>query len=134
MLFRSVSSSGIAELLNRVRQPFNVNSLALGAAEAALDDVDHILKSRQLNRDGLAQLQTAFEQMGLGYIPSAGNFISVNVGRSGAEVYEPLLQRGVIVRPVANYEMPNYLRVTVGTQSENQRFLDALGEIVRTKK
>jgi len=128
-----VSSSDIADMLNRVRQPFNVNSLALAAAEATLDDDDHILKSRQLNHDGLVQLQAAFEQMGLGTIPSAGNFVAVDVGRNGADVYEQLLQRGVIVRPVANYEMPNHLRVTVGTQSENQRFLDALEEIVRSE-
>lgn len=129
-----VSSVGIANMLNRVRQPFNVNSLALAAAEAALDDDDHIIKSRQLNRDGLAQLQTAFEQMGLDYIPSAGNFIAVDVGRSGAEVYEQLLQRGVIVRPVANYEMPNHLRVTIGTEEENTRFIEALDGIVRSKE
>lgn len=127
-----VSSTGIADMLNRVRQPFNVNSLALAAAEAALDDNDHIIKSRQLNRDGHVQLQAAFEQMGLEFIPSAGNFISVDVARSGANVYEQLLQRGVIVRPVANYEMPNHLRVTVGTQSENQRFLEALKGVLRS--
>ncbi|MFV1997317.1 MAG: histidinol-phosphate transaminase [Acidiferrobacterales bacterium] len=128
-----VSGTGIADMLNRVRQPFNVNSLAMVAAESALADDDHITKSRQLNRDGLVQLQTAFERMGLDYIPSAGNFVSVDIGRSGAEVYEQLLQRGVIVRPVANYEMPNHLRVTVGTNEENTRFIASLSEVLVNK-
>lgn len=125
-----VSGAGIADMLNRVRQPFNVNSLALVAAESALDDDDHILKSRQLNRDGMIQLQNAFERMGLRYIPSAGNFIAVDVVRKGADVYEQLLRRGVIVRPVANYEMPNHLRITIGTESENERFIAALDEVL----
>jgi len=128
-----VSGAGIADMLNRVRQPFNVNSLAMVAAESALVDDHHIIKSRQLNRDGLAQLQVTFEQLGLDYIPSAGNFISVDVGRSGAEVYEQLLQRGVIVRPIANYEMPNHLRVTVGTNEENTRFTTSLSKVLANK-
>jgi histidinol-phosphate aminotransferase len=128
-----VSSPAIADMLNRVRQPFNVNSLALAAAEAALADDQHLQSSRHLNRQGMAQLVQGFDSLGLDYIPSVGNFISVDVGRAGAEVYEQLLRRGVIVRPVANYEMPNHLRVTIGTAEENNRFLDALEEIVRTE-
>lgn len=125
-----VSGAGIADMLNRVRQPFNVNSLALVAAESALDDHNHIIDSIQLNRAGLIQLQNAFKRMGLSYIPSAGNFVAVDVGRKGAGVYEQLLRHGVIVRPVANYEMPDHLRITIGTQSENERFIAALDEVL----
>lgn len=125
-----VSSIDIADMLNRVRQPFNVNSIALAAAEAALDDSDHIIKSRQLNSAGMEQLLDAFTSMGLNTIPSVGNFIAVDVGRSGADVYEQLLQRGVIVRPIANYEMPEFLRITIGTQAQNERLIDALGAVL----
>ena len=126
-----VSSPAIADMLNRVRQPFNVNSLALAAAEAALADEQHLLASRELNNRGMAQLVQGFEKLGLSYIPSVGNFVSVDIGRSGADVYEQLLKRGVIVRPVANYEMPNHLRITIGTKAENTRFLDALTDILQ---
>lgn len=121
-----VSSTAITDILNRVRQPFNVNSVALAAAEAALDDSAHIIESRQLNSDGMKQLLDGFNTMGLSAIPSAGNFIAVDVGQSGADIYEKLLRRGVIVRPVANYEMPDFLRITVGTQAQNKRCLNAL--------
>jgi len=128
-----VSSADIADMLNRVRQPFNVNSLAMVAAAAALDDDNHIIESKQLNKSGMSQLQKAFDKMGLAYIPSAGNFIAVDVGRQGTDVYEQLLRLGVIVRPVANYEMPNHLRVTIGTRSENERFIAALDEALADK-
>ncbi|MBS1236578.1 MAG: histidinol-phosphate aminotransferase [Proteobacteria bacterium] len=120
-----VSSPAIADILNRVRQPFNVNSIAQAAALAALDDDVHLDKARRVNADGMRQLVQGFEQLGLDYIPSAGNFVCVEVGEAG-RVYEQLLRAGVIVRPVANYGMPRHLRVTVGLANENQRFLDAL--------
>ena len=120
-----VSSPAVADLLNRVRQPFNVNSIAQAAALAALDDSAHLDKARRVNADGMQQLVQGFEQLGLDYIPSVGNFICVEVGEAG-RVYEQLLRAGVIVRPVANYGMPRHLRVTVGLMNENQRFLDAL--------
>ncbi len=122
----SVSHLDIAELLNRVRQPFNVNGVALAAARRALDDTEHLRRSVEVNRHGMKQLTAAFERMELAYIPSAGNFVSVEVGPSSVEVNEELLKNGVIVRPIANYGMPNHLRVSVGLERENRRFLTVL--------
>jgi histidinol-phosphate aminotransferase len=116
--------------MNRVRPPFNVNNLAMAAAVAALEDGDHLRASVEMNSVGLQQLATAFEAMGLEYIPSVGNFISVDVARAAAPVYEALLREGVIVRPVANYGMPNHLRVTVGLPEENERFIVALQKVL----
>jgi len=113
-----------------VRPPFNVNSVALAAASAALDDVEHLEQSVKLNAEGLVQLTDGFKSLGLDYIPSVGNFISVDLGRPGGPLYEKLLREGVIVRPVANYGMPNHLRVTVGTGEENKRFLTALQKVL----
>lgn len=121
----AVSNTQVADVLNRVRQPFNVNSMAMSAAEAALSDSEFIEKSVQLNADGMNTLVSTFNEMDLEYIPSVGNFICVKVGDSAA-VYEGLLHEGVIVRPVANYEMPEYLRITIGTDNENLRFIEAL--------
>ena len=120
-----VSSPEIADLLNRVRQPFNVNSIAQAAALAALADGEYLQKVRSANTDGMRLLVQGFERLGLAFIPSVGNFVCVEVG-DAAQVYEQLLRAGVIVRPVANYGMPKHLRVTVGLAAENQRFLDAL--------
>ena len=122
----ALSNPQVADILNRVRQPFNVNSLAQVAACAAMDDVDHLQKSVQLVCDGLKQLQAGFDEMGLESIPSVGNFICVSTGGDAAPVYEMLLRQGVIVRPVANYGMPQHLRITIGLPSENERFLTAL--------
>ncbi len=126
----AVSGPEVAELLNRVRQPFNVNSLGLLAAAAALDDEDHLVASRELNRAGLVQLAEAFTALGLEFIPSLGNFITVDVGREAGPVFAALLQAGVIVRPVANYGLPNHLRVSVGTWEENDRFIAALNQVL----
>lgn len=128
-----LSSPAIADILNRVRQPFNVNSVALAAATAALDDVKHIEQSVRLNTDGMQQLVDGFGRLGLGHIPSAGNFVCVDLGCAAAPAYEALLREGVIVRPIANYGMPNHLRVTVGLPEENERFLKALGKVLRTE-
>jgi histidinol-phosphate aminotransferase len=125
----AVSSPAVADLLNRVRQPFNVNSVALAAAEAALADDEHLARGVQVNREGMQQLVAAFEKMGLDYIPSIGNFVSVHVGGPAGPVYEALLRQGVIVRPVDNYRMPEHLRVTIGLQRENRRFLAALQRV-----
>ena len=124
-----VSSAAIAGVLNRVRQPFNVNNIAQAAAIAALADADHVQKARRLNSDGMRQLVDGFKELNLSYIPSVGNFVCVEVGEAAA-VYERLLRAGVIVRPVANYGMPRHLRVTIGLPEENQRFLDALKSIL----
>ena len=125
-----VSHPQIADVLNRVRPPFNVNSLALVAATAALDDEEHLRKSVAMNAAGLKQLYAGFEQMGLSYIPSAANFVAVDIGRVAAPVYEALLHEGIIVRPVANYEMPDFLRITVGTEEQNRRVLAALNKVL----
>ena len=126
----SISDAQIADALNRVRQPFNVNSLALKAAEVATGDVEHLEKGLTLNAYGMGQLISSFEKMGLSYIPSVGNFICVNVGENAMKVYDDLLYEGVIVRPVANYEMPEYLRITIGTKEENDRFINALKKVL----
>ena len=115
----------VAELLNRVRQPFNVNSLALAAAVAALDDRKFVAKSTKMNRSGLAKLERALKTLGLETIPSCANFVTFRVSRART-VYERLLRQGVIVRPLAGYDMPDHLRVTVGTPKENEKFLRAL--------
>ena len=118
-------NGNVAEMLNRVRQPFNVNALAQAAALAALGDVDYVNESRALNAQGRAALEEGFQKLGLAFVPSHANFVLVRVG-DAARVYQRLLQQGVIVRPVANYALPEWLRVTVGVGAENRRFLDAL--------
>ncbi len=127
----AVSQPNVADLLNRVRQPFNVNSIALAAAEAALSDHAYIEQSRKLNEQGLKQLAEGFDQMGLSYIPSVGNFICVDVGDKSAEVYQGLLQEGVIVRPVAGYKMPKHLRISVGLCEQNTILLKALDKVLQ---
>lgn len=124
----AISSPAIADVLNRVRQPFNVDSVALAAATAVLQDEAYLNRSREVNEAGLRQLSEAFELIGLPYIPSAGNFIAVEVGDQALGIYQALLSHGVIVRPVAGYGMPRHLRVSVGLPEENQRFLDALSQ------
>lgn len=126
----AISSPEIADLLNRVRHPFNVNSLALTAAEAALDDEDFLKKSRALNQKGLRQLEEGLKELGFDFIPSVGNFLTFDTGRDAQEMFTKLLKRGVIVRPVANYHLPRHLRVSVGLPEENDRFLQALAELV----
>ena len=122
----SISNPEIADILNRVRQPFNTNMLAQAAAIASLDDDEHVIKSVEMNNTGKAFLQNAFTEMGLAYLPTMGNFISVNVKQDGMALYHKLLQQGVIVRPVANYAMPEYLRITIGTHQQNERFVETL--------
>ncbi|GAA5217969.1 histidinol-phosphate transaminase [Corallincola platygyrae] len=126
----SVSSEQMAGLFNRVRQPFNVNSLALKAAEVALADDDFLARSVSLNSEGMQQLASFFERSGLSFIPSWGNFITFDTERNGAEVYELLLKEGVIVRPIGGYGLPSHLRVSIGTQSENQKFIEALTKVL----
>ena len=120
-----VAQPELTDLLNRVRHPFNVNSVELAAALAALNDAAFLAESYELNRLGMQSLNKAFRALGMDYVPSFGNFVLVKVGH-GAGVYQELLKRGVIVRPVGNYGLPEWLRVTVGLPEENARFLDAL--------
>ena len=127
----AISHPQIADLLNRVRQPFNVNNLALVAAAAALDDVEHLERSKTLNRAGMRQLQEACRRLGLNWLPSVGNFLCVDVSRPGREVFLELLKRGVIARPVDNYGLPRYLRISIGAEAENARLIDALTEVLK---
>lgn len=126
----AICSAQIADVLNRVRQPFNVNSLALAAACAALDDAEYLVQSRQVNDAGMAQLEAGLRELGLSWIASKGNFIAVDFGRDTAAINQALLHEGVIVRPVAGYGMPNFLRVSIGLPAENARFLAALGKVL----
>jgi histidinol-phosphate aminotransferase len=125
----AIAQPALTDLLNRVRQPFNVNTLAQAAAIAALSDTDFLEQSYQLNKAGKAQLVQAFERLGLRYVPSFGNFVLVHVG-DAAGVNLQLLKRGVIVRPVAGDGLPEWLRVSIGLESENERFIQALNEVL----
>ncbi|WP_354682909.1 histidinol-phosphate transaminase [Cupriavidus necator] len=125
----AVAQPELTDLLNRVRQPFNVNSVAQAAAVAALGDSEFLRRSAELNRAGKAQLTGAFDRLGLEYVPSSGNFVLVRVGDddgAGARVNLALLKQGVIVRPVGNYNLPRWLRVTIGLPEENAAFIAAL--------
>jgi histidinol-phosphate aminotransferase len=126
----AVSHPRLAELLNRVRQPFNVNSLAQVAARAALGDSAHVTRSRELNARGLVQLRDGLGALGWRVSPSAGNFVLVDTGGTALPWYEKLLRAGVIVRPVANYGLPDHLRITVGLPEQNERLLSALGGLM----
>jgi len=122
----ALAHPSVADVMNRVRQPFNVNSVALAAATAALEDMEFVAKSFAENLQGLRQLREGAQQLGLEFIPSYGNFLTIRVGKA-QEVYKRLLRRGVIVRPVGGgYQLPEHLRVTVGTAAENDKFLSAL--------
>ena len=121
----ALAAPDVADLANRVRQPFNCNNLALAAATAALEDSAFLDRSHALNRAGMEQLTAGFGRLGFAFIPSYGNFVTFKAG-DAASVNERLLRQGVIVRPIAGYGMPEWLRVTVGTEMENQRFLEAL--------
>ncbi len=125
-----LSHPDIANLLNRVRQPFNNNSLALVAAETALQDEQYIERSVSVNQNGMQELIKAFDELGLEFIPSKGNFICVDFKQPTDSVFQALLKAGVIVRPVANYGMPNHLRISIGLESENIRFIAELTKIM----
>lgn len=126
----ALSSPEIADALNRLRQPFNVNSVALAAATAALDDLNHVGKTVALNRAGLEQLRSGLNAIGVAALPSAANFILADLARPVASVHEGLLRRAVIARPVGNYGLPNHLRITTGTREQNERLLRALADVL----
>ena len=115
----------VADMMNRVRQPFNVNSVAQAAAVAALRDEAFVRQTHKLNQRGMKQITDGLFKLGLEYIPSFGNFISFKIAHA-ARIYRRLLELGVIVRPIANYAMPDYLRVSIGLETENEKFLSAL--------
>lgn len=121
----ALGAAEVIDLLNRLRQPFNVNNLALAAARAALDDQLFLTESFELNQRGMEQILAGLQRLELAHIPAHGNFISFQV-KDAQAVNQKLLKQGVIVRPLANYAMPEHLRVTIGLESENARFLTAL--------
>jgi histidinol-phosphate aminotransferase len=124
-----VGSKELIALMQRVRQPFNINSPAQWAALAALDDHEHVRRSLEVNRRGIDYLTNEIAKLGLEQVPSQANFILVRVG-NGDEIFKQLLVQGVIVRPMGIYEFPAHIRVTVGTMEENQKFIQALGKII----
>ena len=126
----SVSNPEIADLMNRIRQPFNVNSLSLVAASLALDEIDFLTESISINNDGMKFLEQTFSRLDLQYIPSAGNFLTVDLGQNALPIYELLLQKGIIVRPIKVYGLPNHLRVSIGLPHENERFSAALAGVL----
>ena len=135
----SISHPDIADILNRVRQPFNCNALALKAAETILQDEQYLNESIALNTAGMNDLCAFFKANKLDYIPSMGNFVTVNVAstddkKSGDEVYQQLLLQGVIVRPVTGYGLPQHLRISIGTDAENQRFKQALTSVLNLQE
>lgn len=128
----AISHPTIANLLNRVRQPFNVNSFALLAAEVALHDDDYVKQSVKSNAEGMWQLKTALSALKIPFIDSLANFLTIDVG-DGPTVFNQLLYEGIITRPLNGYNMPNHLRVSVGLPSENQRFIEALKKVLKIK-
>jgi histidinol-phosphate aminotransferase len=129
----AVAPREIADALARIRQPFNVNSLAQAGALAALDDDEHFERSRTLVREGRARWTRALDDLGLSYVPSQANFVLVDVG-DAATTTQSLLERGVIVRPMGAYGMPDKIRITFGTTQEDARCLNALTEVVRGER
>ncbi len=128
----ALANAQVADMMNRVRQPFNVNSLAQAAAVAALQDEEFVKQTHELNQRGMKQITQGLKKLGLEYIPSYGNFISFKIG-DGLKNYRRLLELGVIVRPIASYAMPEYLRVSIGLESENEKFLTALKQVLEEK-
>jgi histidinol-phosphate aminotransferase len=130
----AIAQPAVTDLMNRIRQPFNVNSLAQAAAIAALNDKAFLEKGAENNRAGYKQLTAAFEELKLEYVPSYGNFVLVKVGEddgAGARVNIALLKQGVIVRPVGAYGLPQWLRISIGLPEENARFIEALREALK---
>lgn len=125
-----IGAKSVIALMQRVRQPFNVNAPAQWAALAALDDNEHVQRSLGVNQQGVKYLQTEFARLGLSYVPSQANFILVRVG-NGPEVFQRLLQQGVIVRPMVGYKFPEHVRVTVGTMAQNQKLIGALERLIQ---
>ena len=130
----AVSNPEIADLLNRVRQPFNCNSLALTSAIAVMNDDAFVEKVAENNRQEMKRYEAFCQQYGLDFIPSKGNFITIDFKRPAAPIYDALLREGVIVRPIAGYGMPNHLRISIGLPQENDKFFTALVKVLNLGK
>ncbi len=127
-----IAPKPLAELLQKARQPFNTNAIAQAAALAALDDLEHMEKTREINRQGLAFYENAFKERGLEFVPSVANFILVKVS-NGDQVFKDMLKKGVIVRAMSGYKLPDWVRISIGTPQENQRALEVLDEVLNSK-
>ncbi|MBI5545048.1 MAG: histidinol-phosphate transaminase [Deltaproteobacteria bacterium] len=126
-----VMAPALASYLNRTRMPFNVTSSAPAGGLAALDDADHVVKSRELNAQGLVYVQQELKKLGVKVLPSQANFVFVDLGRPATPVYEGMLRKGVITRPIPNYGFPNALRISTGLMADNQRMVAALREVLK---
>jgi len=122
------ASVAVTDLLNRVRQPFNVSLAALAAAQAVLSDSEYLKRSQEVNQQGLKQMFEGLTALGVKFVPSQGNFVLIDLEQSAMPIYQSMLLKGVITRPVGNYGLPNHLRVSIGLDHENKRFLKALAE------
>lgn len=128
-----IAQSQLISCLNKIRGPFNTNSLAQTAALAALDDEEHLKKSLANNQEGLAYLYKELKGLGVEYLPTQANFFLIKIGESALSVYEALLREGVIVRTMTSYGLQHYLRISVGLPSENEKFMKALKKIIFPK-
>jgi histidinol-phosphate aminotransferase len=128
----AVAPRDITEVLHKTRQPFNVNSIAQAAATAALDDEAHLRETKRVIDEGRAYLQEQFTEIQIPFVPAAANFLMVNVG-DGCAVFQELLQRKIIVRPLKGYGLPEWVRISVGTMEENKKLIAALSEVIRAR-
>ena len=126
----AVASEIITSYVNRVREPFNVNTLAQVAALAALDDEEHVAKTNEVNGNGMLFLESNFNELGITFFKSYTNFVLIDLKKDPVPIYNDLLKQGVIVRPVGGYGLKTHLRVTVGTMEENMRFISALKKVL----
>ena len=124
-------SKGVADILNKARQPFNTNAIAQAGALAALEDADHVTKTKAINKEGLAFYEAAFRERGLEFVPSVANFILVRVGE-GDRVFRDMLKQGVIIRAMSGYKLPDWVRISIGTPEQNRRCVEVLDSVLST--
>ncbi len=128
----AIARPEIIEVLHKTRQPFNVNSIALAGALAALNDQGHLRETKRVLDEGRAYLQEQFAEMRIPFVPGVANFVMVNVG-DGCAVFEKLLRRKIIVRPLKGYDLPEWVRISVGTMDENKKLIAALRKVIRVQ-
>ena len=122
----------VAQILQKARQPFNVNAIAQAGALAALSDDTHMMKTKELNCEGLAYFHQAFAERGLEFVPSVANFVLVKVG-DGDGIFRAMLQKGIILRAMSSYKLPDWVRISVGTMAQNQRCMEVLDEVMKAR-
>ncbi|MFN7098725.1 MAG: aminotransferase class I/II-fold pyridoxal phosphate-dependent enzyme, partial [Gammaproteobacteria bacterium] len=126
----AVSHPEAADMLNRVKLPFNISSTAMIAVIAAFGDHEHIEATLTLNQEGMQYLKEELAKMHITFLPPAGNFMTIDIAQDGVNLYQALLREGVIVRPLVGYGLPTFLRVSIGTMAENQRFITSLRKVL----